>query len=212
LNSILPHTSRVDLDGDFATLDDQTVVPVNETRMADQITPANEPGSWSGFRLLGAFDLQKNSAVRLEAVPDSKGRHLGISLVAAMDAALDPALALNVAAHGPQPPLAALLKAPRTVLKASRVKWREAPNGDREGVVDVQNTGNHPALFVKLWVEAPPGTHAYFGDNYFFLLPKASRRVRVALSGMDVRQPSVKPPAVRIGAWNSATTETGESK
>ncbi|MEI7899998.1 MAG: sugar-binding domain-containing protein [bacterium] len=210
------HTEKarfvIDLDGDFATPDDQTVVPINETRMADQITPANEPGAWSGFRLLGAFDLQKNSAVRLEAVPDSKGRHLGISLVAVMDAALDPALALNVAALGPQPPLAALLKAPRTELKASRVKWREAPNGDREGFVDVQNTGNHPALFVKLWVEESPGTHAYFGDNYFFLLPKASRRVRVALSGMDVRQPSATPPAVRIGAWNSAATETGESK
>jgi len=47
----------------------------------------------------------------------------------------------------------------------------------------------------------------YLGDNYFFLPPKESRRVRITLSGSEGQpRPSV-PPEVQIEAWNARRTE-----
>ena len=53
-----------------------------------------------------------------------------------------------------QPPLAGLLKAPPTKLKASLGGWHKDANGDIRTDVEVQNTGAFPALFVKLDVKA----------------------------------------------------------
>ena len=64
----------------------------------------------------------------------------------------------------------------------------------------VINDGNTAAMFV--WVEdardlTAPG-YAYFGDNYFCLLPQESRSVSVTWK--DV---SVEEQRLEIAAWNS---------
>ena len=111
------------------------------------------------------------------------------------------------AVHASAGPLAPLLKAPQTGLNAGIGQWRRRPNGDWQAEIEVQNTGSQPALFVKLGVEEFPGAHAYVEDNYFFLPPKESRRMRVSLATAQGRQPPAAFPIVHVGPWNSKIVE-----
>lgn len=105
------------------------------------------------------------------------------------------------------PPLASLLTTPRTELETHLGRWRTDTKGDRWAELDVRNRGGHPALFVQLSVLEQPDVRAYLSDNFLFLTPGESRRVRIALSLTEGTHHPSMPPVVQVEAWNAERTE-----
>jgi hypothetical protein len=186
--------------GDFNTKDDQSSATIDERLLADQTTAAAEPGTWSGFRCLGTFELGEASAVRLVMLPQTEGRFLGGSLLAIQAAGekpLPPQLVSQPAA-----PLRPLLKAPATELRLRATGWRDMGVGGIVTKLEVANVGSNAALFVELRAEVPSWVRVYYADNYFFLPPGERRRIEVTLlSGQAGR--TLRPPILRAQAWNS---------
>lgn len=81
------------------------------------------------------------------------------------------------------PPLAAMLCAARTRLQ---LHWLTP------SVLNIENVGPNPALFVELQVDTPKGGISYLKDNFFFLAPSEQRRIVVTPSA-----------PVEAKAWNS---------
>jgi len=104
--------------------------------------------------------------------------------------------------------LSAMLSLPQTKLKWHRIGCNKKKNGEREYVIEIQNIGQIPALFVKLDIaetkESNPAkvspiiNWCYFDENYFSLLPGQSHRVRITFSTGAPEEPSVS-----IEAWNT---------
>jgi beta-mannosidase len=107
----------------------------------------------------------------------------------------------------PPPLLADLLRTPRTALKSQVVGRSAKANGETDVTIEIRNSGQSPALFVKTDVVTPDGTDpakiplldwVSCDENYFSLLPGEARRVRITLAPQAPKQ-----PAVRIEAWNA---------
>ena len=112
----------------------------------------------------------------------------------------------------PAAPLAGLLKVPTTELKASLGPWRKDAHGDLKAEITVQNAGARPALFVKLSVEELPGAHVFMEDNYFFLPPKETRRVRITVSAAEGNALPSSSILITASAWNTNNAEALSTK
>jgi len=115
-----------------------------------------------------------------------------------------------------QPPLAALLRAPRTNLKWRVIQLNTEAKEKKEVVIEIQNRSPIPALFVNVdvpWPEQPSATKVppamnwwYLGANDFSLLPDEVRLVRMTFSADALKQFKIS-----VGAWNAETTSWDSS-
>ena len=103
------------------------------------------------------------------------------------------------------PPMRPLVGGPQTSLRLALLPGRGAPGrAEPMGVVEVQNTGSVPALFVKLGVNSAIEMQVYWEDNYFLLLSGERRRVGFSLVEPPGTSASPRPITFQAGAWNSA--------
>jgi beta-mannosidase len=110
-------------------------------------------------------------------------------------------------ATAPAPLLSMMANLPRTQLKSHVASLKAKPNGETEAMIEIQNVGPAPALFVKADMVTPEATElanipmldwVYFDANYFSLQPGETRRVRMTLAAKAPKQ-----PVLCIEAWNA---------
>ena len=103
--------------------------------------------------------------------------------------------------------IADLLKAPPAALTARLGKWQQEANGEKHAILEVENPGDTPALFVKLDRKPPAAARVYFEDNYFFLPLHEGRRIRITLPSDRNAKADEDPVTLQIKAWNSEPIE-----
>lgn len=101
-------------------------------------------------------------------------------------------------------PLRGLLCAPTTKIALHADCGGEVNPRGGGFLVEVENVGPHPALFVTLEADPVNGVRFHLDDNYLFLLPGEKRRVSGSLPHDAGKILRLLPPGViRAKAWNS---------